>query len=245
MADENGADRSRPELRMPKHHWIAERVSGRSFADIGGLWGAVNETVTIASHAGAREVTMIDIQHEGSKWWAAFHERCAQFGVKDYGCKVADLCDKTQLEGIGRFDFVHCSGIVYHVSDPIAFVRNLMLVAREYLIIGSMLIPEKIENEHGVLMTPPGTFRCVPLLDEAERRIIGAHYDKLNVKVGGVNAPAPTFVDPETGRIRTGPWWHLFTGRTMEDICRLCGAEVLESSTTWQGAQNILCRVGG
>lgn len=243
MSENSTKTGAAPELRLPKHHWIAEVAPGRSFADIGGLWGAVNETVTIASHAGASAVTMVDIQHENSKWWNAFHERCAGFGVTGYGAVVADICDPAQLDRVGVYDVVHCSGILYHVSDPIAFVRNLVQATREYLIVGSMLIPDRIETEHGVLETPPGMFRCVPLMDEAERRIIAAHFAAQNARVGGMGKAPEVFVDPASGRIRTGPWWHLFTARTMADICRLCGATVLKSSISRQGAQNLLCRV--
>lgn len=232
-----------PHLRLPKHQWISDVVKGKTFADIGGLWGAVNETVTIASLSGASEVTMVDVQAAGSKWWVAFDERCAEYGVDNCKKVVSDVLDDSQRKNLGKFDVVHCSGIVYHVADPISFIINISLLAREYFVIGSMLIPERIENEEGLLITPPGTFRCVPLLGESEKRIIAAHYDKLKVKIGGVNNPAPSFLHPVTKKVRTGPWWHLFTAETMIDICKLCGVEIVETHITAQGAQNILCRI--
>ena len=42
-------------FRLEKHRWIAELVPNRTFADIGGLGGTVNETVSLALRHGARE----------------------------------------------------------------------------------------------------------------------------------------------------------------------------------------------
>ncbi len=35
--------------------WISGFVKGKTFADIGGLWGTVNEKVTVAAKAGLSE----------------------------------------------------------------------------------------------------------------------------------------------------------------------------------------------
>lgn len=233
-----------PPIRQPKHRWIADLADGRTFADIGGLWGTVNETVTIASLSGATQATMVDIQPRNSKLWDDFEARCAEFGVTDYETVVADVCDNAQVDVLGPWDVVHCSGILYHVSDPISFVRNIMKLTNEYFIIGSMLIPERIENEAGTLVTPRGMFRCTPLLSDDEMAIIRAHYDGIGVKARGINVgKRPDFLDRETGRVRTGPWWHLFTAETMVEICRLCEADVIDTAITKQGAQNVLCKV--
>jgi hypothetical protein len=41
--------------------WIAASVQGKSFAEVGGLWGTVNERVTVAARCGAAETAMIDV----------------------------------------------------------------------------------------------------------------------------------------------------------------------------------------
>ncbi|WP_407525533.1 hypothetical protein [Methylobacterium oryzisoli] len=40
---------------------IAKIVQGKSFAEVGGLWGLVNEKVSVAHDAGATDLCMIDI----------------------------------------------------------------------------------------------------------------------------------------------------------------------------------------
>ncbi len=231
-----------PKFRLEKHRWIADLAEGRTFADIGGLWGTVNETVTIAALAGATQTTMVDIQPEGSKWWQAFHDRCTDLGVTGYHSKIADICDLSEAEGLGRFDLVHCAGILYHVSDPVSVLRNIANLAEEYFVIGSIVIPATIKNSAGRLQTSAGTMRCIPFLEASERAIIAEYFKSRNMTIAGLNGPDPKYLDPKTLRVRTGPWWNLFTEETLWAMCALCGAEVLKVSTTGQGAQNVLCR---
>ena len=54
---------------IDKCEWIEGVVKGRTFADIGGLWGTVNEQVTNAIQMGATKAAMIDMQTEGNEWW--------------------------------------------------------------------------------------------------------------------------------------------------------------------------------
>ena len=65
----------------------------------------------------------------------------------------------------------------------------------------------------------------------------------MNVKVGGINAPKPEFISQIDFKIRTGPWWYLFTAETMKNMVELFGFEVLDSSISNQGAQNLLCKI--
>ena len=56
--------------------WVQDLVKDKTFADVGGLWNTINEKVTVASLAGAHEVTMIDLMHNKSHWWDKFDEKC-------------------------------------------------------------------------------------------------------------------------------------------------------------------------
>ena len=48
---------------------IREHVKGLSFVDFGGLWGILNEKVSVASLAGARSTAMADMQPLGNWLW--------------------------------------------------------------------------------------------------------------------------------------------------------------------------------
>ena len=48
-------------MRDVRDTYIRQVVAGKSFADVGGLWGTVNEKVSVAHAYGARALTMIDV----------------------------------------------------------------------------------------------------------------------------------------------------------------------------------------
>ena len=55
--------------------------AGKTFAEVGGLWGTTNERASVAHRAGARDLTMVDLSPADSKWWPLFEARRIQFGV--------------------------------------------------------------------------------------------------------------------------------------------------------------------
>ena len=49
--------------------YISQVAAGKSFADVGGLWGTVNEKVSVAHTHGARALTMIDVSPPDTELW--------------------------------------------------------------------------------------------------------------------------------------------------------------------------------
>ena len=47
--------------------YIGQLVAGKSFADVGGLWGTVNEKVSVAHTHAARTLTMIGCLARGQR----------------------------------------------------------------------------------------------------------------------------------------------------------------------------------
>src|SRR5260370_410077 len=66
--------------------FISRVVDGRSFAEVGGLWGTVNEKVSVAHQRGAQALAMFDTAPEGHMWWQKFEERRASLNVPDVRC---------------------------------------------------------------------------------------------------------------------------------------------------------------
>ena len=229
-------------VRLEKHRWIAEHVKGKTFADVGGLWGTVNETVTIAALNGASETTMIDIQPLGSKWWKLFDERCRSLGVDDCKPVIADICNANISNNTGQFDITHCSGVLYHASDPVAMIRNLISITRERFVLSSMLVPSRISNSAGTLEIGVGEIHCVPALRGKPKEIFARHFDERELPIKGINAPEPVFVG-KNGRLRTGPWWNLFTAETMLAMCEIFDVTIENTWISKQGAQSILARI--
>jgi len=139
------------DLNKLRHRLVGELVVGKTFAEIGGLWGTVNETVSIAMRSGACEATMIDIVEFGDPQWTRFHERCRELGVTGYHSAVGDICNDRLADDVGRFDITHCAGVVYHVPNPIDVIRNLIAITRERFILTSAVVPARLANRAGTL----------------------------------------------------------------------------------------------
>ena len=230
-------------MRPEKHDWIAEIVPGRSFADVGGLWGTVNETVTVAHAGGAASLAMMDLQGEGNRWWQAFDERLTGHGVPLDAVERTriDITEFRRVVKLPAHDVVHCSGILYHVTDPLGLIRNLALIANEWLILGSMTIPDRVETRSGWLETRPGEMRLIPALDRHQRTILTEYFESKSIRVGGLSTPEQERMS-SSRTFKTGPWWFLFTPATMRAMCETVGLEVQRESMARNGSCTLLCR---
>jgi FkbM family methyltransferase len=56
--------------------------------------------------------------------------------------ETADIEDRNTLE-LGRFDFVLCCGLIYHLENPLLAIRNLRALTGKCLLLESMCIPDK------------------------------------------------------------------------------------------------------
>ena len=56
--------------------------------------------------------------------------------------ETADIEDRNTLE-LGRFDFVLCCGLIYHLENPLLAIRNLRALTEKCLLLESMCIPDK------------------------------------------------------------------------------------------------------
>jgi len=207
---------------------LGELVSGKTFVEIGGLWGTVNEMVSVALQAGAREATMIDVMPRDSKWWTLLEERCAEFGVADYHCVVGNICEDGLAESVGRFDIAHCSGVLYHTPNPLNVIRNLIAMTRERFMLTSATVPPVISNRAGRLALSPGQCLLVPALDDSKLAIVREHFRERRAnEAHGITLPGTFVVD---NQLHGWPWWWLFTAETLVNMCSLFDVEIED---TW------------
>ena len=149
------ARRGRP---LEREALVRRYAPGRTFADVGCMYGADGAIAFLAEESGATAVTAMDAMEE-TRGYRAEHER--------RGSKVrflrGDLHDPELLAEAGAHDVVWCSGVVYHSPYPLLTLERLASIASEYLIVGSHTIPE----------VPGLDQACVfyPRLDEAGRGI--------------------------------------------------------------------------
>ncbi len=231
------------------HDWIAARVAGLSFIDIGGIgeW-SVNETVGTALAHGAGRAAMADIAGFEQPFWPHFHQRMAERG---FGRDRYESYDRVDVLGDlpGRlpvFDMVHSTGILYHLSDPARAVWNLRRITGRWLVTNTVVIPERIVNEAGVLTCKGSSALFLPGISEMERAVLRLHYQQ---KFGwDLNMVAPRAGDdaaimPYFGAAGPSPWpyWFLFTRAGFIGLLRAAGFAVREEFTWEEHAHFVLC----
>ncbi len=223
--------------------WIKEYTKNKSFVDIGGLWNTVNERVTVAYKSEAKSVTMIDIQEKDNIWWEKFHDRCKEFEVKEYNCMVSDITQKENLQKIGKFDIVHCSGILYHLQDPLVLIDHLYEITNEFLMLGTTTIPDVININNEQLVTEKGTTYFIPNLGENQKKFFKAHFDKEKLSIAGISNNTPVHWYNEKGEVNYGPWWWLFTKDYIISLLALKKFEVIDTYENWENkAHMFLCK---
>ncbi|MBO0846884.1 MAG: hypothetical protein J2P22_15870 [Nocardioides sp.] len=226
-----------------KRQLIRAHVAGMTYVDIGGLWGTTNETVTTAIQGGASHATMADLHPLGNRWWKAFEDHCEAKGVSGYSEKWVDICSPDAPADLGTYDFVHCSGVMYHVPDLFAFIGNLRAVTNQLLLLSSEVMPDRITNARGTLEFGPDHSYLTPVLSEENRAIVAEYLQSDGRRAGGLTYDAPFFSD---GKARTGPWWWLFSGEFMSRIVSLFDMEILAEGVRRKGrGYTVLARVKG
>jgi SAM-dependent methyltransferase len=223
--------------------WVAAAAAGKSFAEVGGLWGTVNEQVTVAALAGATATTMIDVEPSDDDLWRLFHERAASRGVTDTTCVVGSIDDPETVQSVGSFDIVCCSGVIYHCPEPLRTLRHLRAITRETLILGSATIPETVSSTAGTMSLEPGASLLVPAMSQSQRAVLGEWLREVGGgEALGVNYPLQTewALDDYTA------WWWCFTRDYVAALLRLAGFEVDTIASEWEGRATLYrARVAG
>lgn len=218
--------------------FLSRVVQGKSFAEIGGLWGGEQERVSIAHTCGASALTMIDILPPLNHWWKVFEARMAERGVAGYQTLSGDIISLP----CGPYDVTHSSGILYHLPSPIEYLIALRRITKEYCILTSASVPERLENKHGILDLSGGQVVYVPSMSEQQKKVFLEFYvGDTNAICWGINGDPLIFTTDNYV-----PWWWLLTGRVLSDMARASGWEVVECVENWGGkAHTLLLRNTG
>ncbi len=225
-----------------KDKWIDKIVKDKTFVDVGGLWGTVNEQVSVAYKSGAENTTMIDIQPLNNNLWTKFDERCESLGVTGYACIEADVTNENEVKKLKSYDVVHCSGILYHLPDPLILLRNLSKITNEYLILGSTTIPKEIIVDNNKLITKGAMSYFVPSLDSEQKDFFSKHFDNEGIKVLGVNL-GENYQWYFSDKPNYAPWWWLFTEEYIEKLLAIVRLEVIDKYESWKNkSHTFLCK---
>lgn len=209
--------------------YIGKVVKQKSFAEVGGLWGTVNEKVSVAHTHGASALTMIDVSPPESDLWQLFEERRQTLQLPEVRCLSNDLVALAESAACPQFDVVHCSGILYHIPDPLRFLRALRSVTREFLVLTSVVTATRIANEQGSLEIPKSAALFVPALQGKERAIVQAYWKRV-VGDGAIGLTQETEV---WNLDDFAPWWWLPTVEALKALCMTAGFDFQEGGYTW------------
>jgi SAM-dependent methyltransferase len=212
----------------PRDEYIGRVVKGKSFADIGGLWGTTEEKVTIAHKFGATSLAMVDIQPPNNELWKAFKERCNSLGVVKVECIVQDIQKWAETDP-PQYDVVHCSGVIYHIPNPIRALAALRKMTREFLILTSAVISTHVASDEGILVIPESAILFIPALRERELDIVKSYWERF-VGEGALGLTRPL---DEWKDWNYGAWWWLFTVNSLKSMCRVSGFDFVDGSYTW------------
>lgn len=101
------------------------------------MWGVDGRVAFLAEEAGAQRVVLFDGMDPSAEF-AAEHARRRSTVKYVQG----DLHDEVGAAGLGVFDVVWCTGVIYHSPNPYQLIEHLRRLTGTRLVLGTHVIPE-------------------------------------------------------------------------------------------------------
>ena len=184
--------------------FIETYAPGKTFADIGCMWGINGALSFFAERCGAKHVIALDV-YPATKEFNAEHTR-SQSKVQFIN---GDINETATLRKLGKSDVVFCSGVLYHMPDPFSLLARLHAICGEILIMRTMLIPE-VSGMRNVAV-------FYPMLEES-------HRNRFKLGTGMQKAISGPY-EPESGY---GNWFWGLTPSCIESLLACAGFTVIE-----------------
>ncbi|HVE45835.1 MAG TPA: DUF1698 domain-containing protein [Acidimicrobiales bacterium] len=121
--------------RLPEH--VRQYAPGKSFLDVGCMWGVNGEFSFVAEDAGATTVTGLDVFGPTPEFEAAKERRGSAVSFV-----LGDITDGDTIQRLGVADVVLCAGVLYHHPSPFDVLVALRRVCGQTLILRTSTIPE-------------------------------------------------------------------------------------------------------
>jgi 2-polyprenyl-3-methyl-5-hydroxy-6-metoxy-1,4-benzoquinol methylase len=213
-------ERGRPEERW--RALIAERAPGKSFLDVGCMWNVDGAYAFLAAESGAGPVVGVDVAEATQ----AFRQRNAERS-EVVRFVQADVNDPQLAERIGRFDVVFCSGVLYHMPDPVLTLTRLRALCADTLILSSARIDE---------LAVPQAAVYLPYLPAETRQALQYWSSHTKIKVG-----LDTDYEAELGY---GNWFWGLTPSAIRAMLRTSGFRITQD-LVHRHVYTAVCQVAG
>lgn len=203
--------------RLPEY--IRSRAPGKSFADVGCMWGVNGEYAFVAEAAGATRVAAVDVFGPTPEFEQKHRERRSSVDFI-----LGDITRAETLGRVGQADVVFCAGVLYHHPSPFDLLVALRRICRETLILRTSTIPE--------VRGLPNAAVYFPMLDAQAREL-------WNLKSLGVlhQAGISNEFQPADGY---GNWFWGLTPSCLESLLKTAGFRV-DYRATEAFAQTVIC----
>lgn len=198
---------------------IRDAAPGKSFADIGCMWGVNGAHAFAAEDAGATRVVGVDVFGPTPEFERTHAERRSRVQFV-----LGDCTAPHTLERIGPVDVVFCAGVLYHHPSPFDVLAALRRICGERLILRTSTIPEV----DGL----PNAAVYFPALPPAARELW--HLKSLGLlHQAGISAP----FRPEDGY---GNWFWGLTPSCLRSLAETAGFRVCVQEEE-PFAQTLIC----
>ena len=117
--------------------YVRAAAPGKSFADVGCMWGVHGAYTFAAEEAGATSATGVDVFGPTPEFEAERSRRGS--GVRFV---LGDITDPATAAEVGTVDVVFCAGVLYHHPSPFEVLAALRRICGERLILRTSAIPE-------------------------------------------------------------------------------------------------------
>ena len=128
---------------------VREHAPGKSFADIGCMWGVNGEHAFDAEQAGATRVVAVDVFGPTPEFE---QKRIARGSRVEF--VLGDVTRSETLARVGQVDVVFCAGVLYHHPSPFDLLVALRRICRTTLILRTSTIPEIRELPNAAVYFP-------------------------------------------------------------------------------------------
>jgi hypothetical protein len=199
--------------------YVRQFAPGKTFVDVGCMWGVNGAHAFLAEESGAADVCGVDVFGPTPE----FDEEHARRGSR-VTFVLGDCTAPGTLERIGLRDVVFCAGVLYHHPSPFDVLVALRSICRERLILRSSTIPEV----DGL----PNVAVFFPLLPDRGR-------DLWNLRSLGVLHQAGISA-PFRSEEGYGNWFWGLTPSCLESLLATAGFRVLQRDDE-PFAQTVVC----
>ncbi len=198
---------------------IRKHVRGKSFVDIGCMWGVNGEYAFIAEEAGGTDVAGVDVFGPTPEFLDKKRQR-----ESNVQFILGDASDPATIEKIGQRDVVFCAGVLYHHPSPFDLLVALRRICKQSLILRTSTIPE--------IKSLPNAAVYFPMLKPADRKLWELKSLGLKRQVGITDG-----FEPQEGY---GNWFWGLTPSCLVSLLETAGFRV-DTRWTEPFAQTVFC----